>query len=326
VAARILAGDIGGTKTNLALYEVEGGRRLRLLREASFSSREHPGLESVIGAFAPQEVSAAAFGIAGPVIGEVVETTNLPWRVDTRSVAAALGGARVRLLNDLEATAYGALFTPDEDLLVLQPGVPKPGNAVTIAAGTGLGEAFLFWDGTRHRPVASEGGHVDFAPRDDFEIELLRFLRGKFGRVSYERILSGPGLADLFGFLVQAKGRPVAPAVAERLRSAEDPSAVIGEAAVQGSCATCREAVDRFVRVYGAQAGNLALAGLAVAGVYVGGGIVTKILPRLEPGGFLEAFRDKGRYRRLVSEIPVRVLLNPRTPLLGAAQAARDLL
>jgi glucokinase len=194
-----------------------------------------------------------------------------------------------------------------------------------IAAGTGLGQAFLFWDGNRHHPVATEGGHVDFAPRDEREVALLAFLRRRHARVSYERALSGPGLAAIFAFLTEDLGRPVAPAVRERLRTG-DASAAIGEAGVAGTCPTCVEAVELFVDLYGAQAGNLALTVMATGGVYVGGGIVTKMLPVITSGRFMTAFTAKGRYAEIMRAMPVQAILNPKTSLLGAAHAARELL
>ncbi len=326
-AEHVLAGDVGGTKTLLALFSVAGSGRLALVREATFSSRQHEGLEEVVRRFlepGTDKVAAAGFGIAGPVLGDTVATTNLPWKVDLSSLASAIGCRRLRLMNDLETMAWGALHLPASDLAVLQEGVPRRGNRAVIAAGTGLGQALLFWDGSRHRPSATEGGHVDFAPRREIEVELLRFLRGLYPRVSYERILSGPGLVNILRFLHEGLGKPLAPAVRERMK-VEDPGAAIGEAGITGACPTCTEAVEMFLGVYGAQAGNLALAILAVGGVYVGGGIVLKMLPRMTSSAFLEAFRDKGRYSSLMSEIPVQVLLDPRASLLGAAYAAAEL-
>ncbi|MGH7858153.1 MAG: glucokinase [Candidatus Binatia bacterium] len=328
MAKRVLAGDIGGTKTNLALYEVAGGRELRPLREQSFPSREYRGLEDVLAEFEKEDterIAAAAFGIAGPIVDGKVTTTNLPWRVERESLSRVLGTAHVRLMNDLETTAYGALFLPADKIHVLHEGKARRGNAAVIAAGTGLGQAFLYWDGARHHPMGTEGGHADFAPRDEIEIGLLRFLRKHYSRVSYERVLSGPGLYNIFRYLTEDLGKRIDPDVAERLRIEGDDSAVIGEAGVSGHCRTCEEAVDLFVSVYGAQAGNLALAGLAVAGVYVGGGIVTKLLPKVTSGRFMDSFISKGRYVEMMSEIPVRIILDPKTSLLGAAQAACDL-
>jgi glucokinase len=325
----VLAGDIGGTKTNLALYAVERPGRPALVRESSFPSRQYPsGLETVIGEFLRGEtLVAAAFGIAGPVVDETVHTTNLPWTVAAASLRTHLGTPRVRLLNDLEATANGALYLPPEKLTTLNPGAPHLGNRAVIAAGTGLGQAILFWNGQRHVPVATEGGHADFAPRNEREIALLRFAETLFaGHLSYERVLSGPGLHVVFRFLTEALGRPIGPAVQARLAGGEDPSAVVGEVGVAGGCATCVEAVEMFLDLYGAQAGNLALTGMTVGGLYIGGGIVTKMLPKVTDGRLLAAFFAKGRYEPLMRTIPVWVILDPKTALLGAAQAAVDLL
>jgi glucokinase len=329
VARTVLAGDIGGTKTNLALWEVTGPGRVVPVREASFPSAAYGGLEEVVGELlrgGGEGVAAAAFGIAGPVIDDAVATTNLPWRVEAASLRRLLGTPHVRLMNDLEATAYGALFLPAKSLHTLNPGRERAGNRAVIAAGTGLGQGFLFWDGMRHVPVATEGGHVDFAPRDEVEMALLRFLQKTYARVSYERLLSGPGLLNVFRFLAEGLGRPVAPAVRARLERADaDPSAVVGEAGVAGTCPTCVEAVEFFVAVYGAQAGNLALTVMATGGVYVGGGIVTKMLPRMTTGAFMRAFVAKGRYEDFMAAIPVHIILEPKTALLGAAQAAAEL-
>jgi glucokinase len=328
MAAHVLAGDIGGTKTALAVHAVEHGGAPVLVRERDYVSHEYPGLEQVVAAFVAEgkePIAAAAFGIAGPVVDDAVTTTNLPWRIERPRLSRELGGVPVRLMNDLESTAYGALFLGPDELLTLNAGVERPGHRAVIAAGTGLGQAFLYWTGHAHVPVATEGGHTDFAPRTVEEDGLLRFLRARFGRVSYERVVSGPGLHDLFRFLDEELRRPVAPAVRARMAS-EDASAVIGEAATAGTCATCREAVELFVAAYGAQAGNLALTVMAIGGVYVGGGIAPKILPLVRAGAFMRAFVDKGRYQALMREIPVRVILNPRTGLLGATRAAWALL
>jgi glucokinase len=327
MARYVLAGDIGGTKTSLAIYAFDRAGEIVLVRDASFPSRQYGGLEQVLEEFlhgGGERVAAAAFGIAGPVVGDAVTTTNLPWRVEAAGLARVLGGARVRLMNDLETTAYGALFLPPSSLLILNEGRERPGNRAVIAAGTGLGQAFLFWNGTDWEPSATEGGHVDFAPRDDLEVELLQFLRTLYPHVSYERVLSGSGLVNIFSFFRDARGRPVAASVAERLAH-EDPAAVIGEAGVAGTCATCVGAVDLFLSLYGAQAGNLALAVMAYGGVYVGGGIVIKMRPRLTAGPFMRSFTAKGRYADLVSAIPVRIILDPTTSRLGAAHAGRAL-
>lgn len=324
----ILAGDVGGTKTDLALYTDEA--LPVLVREATYSSTAYRSLSEVLRAFlgGKEKVSAAAFGIPGPIIDERVVTTNLPWKiVQIEDVVEELGGAKVRLMNDLETTAQGALHLPVDQLKALQPGIARRGNRAVIAAGTGLGQAFLHWNGARHTPSATEGGHTDFAPLDEREDAMLRFLRRKFGgRVSYERVLSGPGLFNIFDFLDRDQKRPVDSAIRTALAETADPSAVIGQAGVAGTCPTCVEALEIFVRIYGAQAGNLALTVMATGGVYLGGGIVGKILPKIAAGGFMDGFLAKGRYRSLMSEIPVWAILNPSASRIGAAMAARDLL
>ncbi len=337
MTTHVLAGDIGGTKTNLALYALAGREALSLVREASFPSIQYAGLEEVLADFFAGEVSpeprlrssgpdttiaAGAFGIAGPVLDGRVEATNLPWKVEAPDIRRAIGGGPVQLMNDLEATAYGALFLPADEILTLNAGTPRQGNCAVIAAGTGLGQAFLFWDGQGYRPVATEGGHVDFSPRNDKEVALLHFLRKQHkGRVSAERVLSGPGLVSIFHFLCQVFHRPVAEALRARLQT-EDAAAVIGQAGVTGSCQTCAEAVDMFVSLYGAQAGNLALTVMSVGGVYIGGGIVTKLLPIMNAGGFMQSFTDKGRFGQLLRDMPVRVILNPKAAQVGAAHTA----
>jgi len=322
----VLAGDVGGTKTDLAVYHIEGSEHVTLQRQDSFPSRDYAGLEELVRAFLDDHeegIDAAAFGVAGPVLEGKVTVTNLPWRVEAASLAAAIGCPDVQLMNDLESTAYGALFLDSEHLLTLNEGSARRTHRCVIAAGTGLGQAILFWDGTRYRPAATEGGHVDFAPRNEREMGLLRFLLNKHERVSYERVLSGPGLFNIFDYLRREVGTPVLPAVLERIE-AEDPSAVVGEMGLSGACATCREAVDLFASLYGAQAANLALSSMALGGVYIGGGIVTKLLPRIQAGGFMEAFTSVGRFGSLMAETPVQVILDPKTSLLGAAEVALD--
>ncbi len=331
MAAHVLAGDIGGTKTALAVYAVGPDDRAAaptLVREQTFPSGDFAGLEQVIAEFSPPgsaRIDAAAFGIAGPIVDDAVNTTNLPWHLTRAGLSAALGGAPVRLMNDLESTAYGALFLGDDELTTLHAGVARPGHRAVIAAGTGLGQGLLYWTGREHVAVATEGGHADFAPRDATQDRLLDFLRRRFGHVSYERIVSGPGLHNVFEFVDQELGKPVAPEVRTRMTS-DDPSAVIGQAAVAGTCIACREAVGIFLDVYGAQAGNLALTVMATGGVYVGGGIAPKLLSLVRDGTFVRAFLDKGRYASLMREIPVRVILNARTGLVGAVHAAAALL
>jgi glucokinase len=269
-------------------------------------------------------VDAACFGVAGPVVDGRCVATNLPWVLDEAGLASSIPARRVRLLNDLEATGYGVLALPPAALVTLHAGAPRPGTMVLIAAGTGLGEALLIWDGARHRVVGSEGGHADFAPRTDLEVELLRFLRKEFGRVSYERVLSGPGLLNIYRFL-RAQGRAAEPAWLRARIESEDPSAVVAEVGLAGSDPVCVQALDLFAAIYGAEAGNLALKALAVGGVFVAGGIAPKIRAKLEDGTFVTAFCDKGRFAALMASIPVRLSLEPRAALLGAARVARGL-
>jgi len=328
MTATVLAGDIGGTNSRLALYAVAGPDALTPIRSATFPSRDHGGLEEVLTRFlgeAAAPVAAASFGIAGPVVDDAVITTNLPWHIRGASLRERLGTPHVRLLNDLEATAYGALVLPADQLLALNPGVARIGNRAVIAAGTGLGQALLFWDGTRHVPVATEGGHTDFAPRDEVEHELLRYLERQYdGHVSYERTVSGHGLANIFRFLADHCRMPVSPETRRRFEH-EDPAAVIGQLGVSGACGTAVAAVERFASIYGAQAGNLALTVMATGGVYIGGGIVNKLLPAMTSGGFVKAFKAKGRYERLMAEIPVWIIRDPDAGLHGAAHVAASL-
>jgi len=330
VKRHLLAGDIGGTKTILALYAHAAGSEPEPLFEASYASREASGLEPLVRLFladCPEPVDAAAFGVAGPVIDGEIRATNLPWRVEASGLAAAARCPieRVRLLHDLETTALGALALPASRIRTLWEGSPREGHRVVIAAGTGLGQAILYWDGSRFQPAATEGGHVGFAPRDEREIGLLRFLQRRYGHVSWERVVSGPGLADILEYLRSEEGAAVSSEIDLQLKR-EDPGAVIGRAAIEGRCPTCDQAVNLFVSLYGCQAGNLALTCMALGGVYVGGGIVAELLPRFTTGAFMEAFRAKGRFTRLLDEIPVRVVLDPKASLLGAASAAAELL
>ena len=319
----ILAGDIGGTKTELGCFREEG-TGLKLIRSASFVSRDYPGLKEIVREFRKddaQTVTAACFGIAGPVQGDLVETPNLPWLVRGKELADELGLPRVTLLNDLEANAYGiSLLTPD-DLVPLTEGLEgEPGNAALISAGTGLGEAGLHWDGKAWEPIVSEGGHVDFAPRSKLEAEMLGYLLQQYDHVSYERFLSGPGLINIYHFLADS-GRCEEPDSLREKMEGMDCASVISQGAQQG-IAICQKAVEIFVSIYGAAAGNLALKVLAVSGVFLGGGIAPKMVEPLRSPAFLEAFRSKGRMRPLLEKIPVHVIMNPKTALLGAARVA----
>ena len=323
----ILAGDIGGTKTVIALFE-KTGAGLRQLRDATFPSREHSSLEEILAIFLKEEahdfLQVGCFGVAGPVIDGKSKTTNLPWELDETTLVKATGTQCVKLINDLEAAAYGMLHLSEDEFCVLNEGT-KParvGNIAVIAAGTGLGEAMLIWDGEQHHPVASEGGHTDFGPTNAEEVELLSFLRDKFGpHVSYERILSGPGLFDLYIFLRQSSGTPEPSWLTTKI-TAGDSSAAIAEAGLSREDAIATKTLEMFASIYGAEAGNLALKCLAVGGVLIGGGIAPKMLPALEQGQFMKGFTAKGRYRGLMKSIPVKVALNARAPLIGAAQYA----
>jgi glucokinase len=319
----ILAGDVGGTSTRLAFFEVRAGR-LQVQAEQTYPSREHGGLDEIARAFVVAHRLTprhACFGIAGPVRHGRVQATNLPWVVDTGQVAAALGLADVGLINDLEANAHGVLALEERDFAVLNAGTAEAGNAAVISAGTGLGEAGLYWDGQAHHPFACEGGHADFAPRDEVEAELMLYLRRRHGHASWERVLSGPGLHNLYDFLRDTGRGEERAALRERLQH-EDPAAVISELALANADPLCSRALDLFVSLYGAEAGNLALKILAVGGVYVGGGIAPKILERLKGPAFLASFTSKGRMKPLLEAMPVRVVLNDRTALLGAARWA----
>ncbi len=320
----ILAGDIGGTSSRLAVFELQDGR-LRLVTERIYPSQKYVGLDRIVTDFVSTsqfQIDAACFGIAGPVRNGTVATPNLAWVVDSKSLARSLGLSTVQLINDLEANAYGIAALEPVDFVTLNAGAPDAkGNTAVISAGTGLGEAGLFWDGHAHQPFACEGGHADFAPRNELEIELLRHLLARFGNVSYERVVSGPGLHNIYLFL-RDSGRGQEPAsLAQELQKA-DPSAVISRSALEGRYELCIQALDMFVSIYGAEAGNLALKTMATGGVFVGGGIAPKIISKLQGPAFMAAFTAKGRMRPLVEAIPVRVIMKETTALLGAARCA----
>jgi glucokinase len=325
----ILAGDIGGTKTNLALFDWKSDR-VEPERQRTFYSRDYASFDDVLAEFLkppeaesdPPPIQAAALGVAGPVIHNRCQTTNLPWIVDGAALAARFALPKVWLLNDLEATAYGLPVLRPDETEVLNAGSPpeSPAAMALIAAGTGLGEAILFPHRSHYHPMPSEGGHASFAPTNDLEIELLRYLRINHLHVSWERMLSGPGLVNIYEFLRDTKkNEPTW--VAERMQ-AGDPAAVIAEVGLAKGAEICVQAMDLFASMYGAEAGNLALKALSLSGLYVGGGIAPKLLPLLRAGGFMRAFVNKGRYKRLLGGIPVRIIMNPKTAMLGAASAA----
>jgi glucokinase len=317
----ILAGDIGGTKALLALCADDG----TVTREAIFHCAEFASFEAIVDAFLPDRpgLGAACFGVAGPVVAGSAKITNLPWTIAEASLSARLGGARVRLLNDLQATALGALAIPSSAFAVLQPGsVPWHSTIAVIAPGTGLGESLLVADGARYDALPSEGGHADFAPSTEDEIELLRYLRGLYGHhVSYERVLSGNGIGDLYGFCRLRSGTAEPDWLAREL-AAGDRNAGIASVALEARDPVCARALAMFVELLGAEAGNLALRGLASGGVVIGGGIPPKILPALQHGGFLARFGDKGRFASWMRTLFVRVSLEPKAALYGAAHYA----
>jgi glucokinase len=320
----ILAGDIGGTNSRLGLFSEAPGR-LHLEVETVYPSREHSGLAEIVTTFLAEQgasVSQAAFGIAGPVLNGVVSTPNLPWVIDQAELARVSNIEHISLINDLEAHASGVGDLETTDFVILNAGMQFSGNAALIAAGTGLGEACLYWDGARHCPFACEGGHSDFAPRNDVEVGLLNYLLKKHGRVSYERILSGRGLKNIYDFLRDCNVEREPPALLEELTQAKDPAAVITKHGMTETSGICAHALDIFVSVYGAEAGNLALKLMATAGVFISGGIVARILPKLSSAAFMMAFVAKGRLQALLEKIPVKVVTNDRVGLIGAARYA----
>ena len=332
----ILAGDVGGTKVHLALYEFEGGR-LRQVREERFPAHQFASLDAVVEKFLSEDAAdakpavpgqrdqivAACFGCPGPVREGRLKLTNLPWVLDQHELAQSLGIEHIFLINDLEANGYGIPELAPESILTLHEGdAAAIGHCGLIAAGTGLGEALLIWDGKGHRPIASEGGHCDFAARNDREIALLEYLQQKLkGRVSWERVVSGIGIQNVYSFLRDVVKIDEPQWLRDRM-AAEDPNAVIGRCAEDGSSSLCFETMQLFASAYGAEAGNIALKVLALGGVYLGGGIAPKMLKTLKSGGFMQAFLDKGRLSPLLQTIPVRVILDETCALLGAAAYA----
>jgi glucokinase len=320
----ILAGDVGGTKVHLALFDFTEGKLIHT-RDKQYPAKEYAGLEEIVKEFlGTDRVSAACFGVPGPVRDGRLRLTNLPWTLDSRELARQLQIDHVFLINDLEANGYGvAELGPDQIYLLSEGDASQIGNRGLIAAGTGLGEGILAWNGRIHVPYPSEGGHTDFGPRNEAEIELLRFLQRKYnGRVSYERVVSGMGLTNIYDFLRDNQGMEEPKWLAEKIAEAHDPNSVITEMALSAKSEICSKALDMMVSIYGAEAGNLALKVLSVGGLYVGGGIAPKILEKLKDGTFIKAFQDKGRLSQLLIHMPVRVILDSRAALLGAAAYA----
>jgi glucokinase len=320
----ILAGDVGGTHARMALFDAHG-EELKLIVKQVYASHSYPNLEAIVSEFlrsTSAKPDSAGIGVAGPVRDGRCVATNLPWVVDAASLRASTGLKDITLLNDLEANAYGIATLSAGDFEVLQKGRPEPrGSVAVISAGTGLGEAGMHWDGAMLRPFASEGGHSSYAPEGELEGELFQYLAKRYGHVSCERVLSGPGLVNIYEFL-RDTGRGSEPAGFAEALKAGDPSAVISEAGLAKRNELCVNALDIFVRIYGAEAGNIALKFLASGGVYLGGGIAPKILQKLKEPAFLEAFLAKGRMRPLLEAMPVLVILNENTALRGAARGA----
>jgi glucokinase len=322
----VLAGDIGGTKTNLGLFR-RGKKRPVLKIAETYLSRQTPSLEHIVKSFLAKHqvrVSKACFGIAGPVIGGRVKTTNLPWDVSEAQMKRQLQLSHVCLINDLTATALALPLLNSKELFPLNKTVARKNqNLAIMAPGTGLGTGFLIqWDGN-YIPISSEGGHVDFAPNSKAEVELWQYLREEYGRVSIERVISGPGLANIYSWLKDS-GRYREPAwLAKKIKEME-PAAAISEVGLAGGHPLCVEALNVFVSVLGAAAGNLALTAMTTGGVFLGGGIPPKILPKLQEPLFIQAYMNKGRFAKVLEKIPVRVILNDKAALLGAAQCAFD--
>jgi glucokinase len=320
----ILAGDVGGTKCNLALFSEKDGK-LEVVFRQRFASKGFAQFDLIVKEFSRQaapflakdKIRAAGFGIAGPVINNRIHATNLPWIIDAETLASELRVQPIVLINDLGATGHSLQHLPPEDFCVLNPGAAiKGGSIALLAAGTGLGEGILFWDGSRYRVVPSEGGHSDFAPHSDQQIELLRFMRFRYPQVSWELILSGRGFRTLHEFLSPEVKHPIFD------DPDADPAPFITKSALDKSCPVCVETLDLWTRIYGAEAGNLALKVMALGGVYVAGGIAVKILSKIQDGTFFQAFKDKWHFTEMLEKIPVSVVLNESAPLIGAAYEA----
>jgi glucokinase len=320
----ILAGDVGGTKCNLALFAENNGRLEFVFRER-FASKEFAQFDYIIREFARraaphlggEKIRAAGFGVAGPVINNRIHATNLPWIVDADTLAREVGVKSVVLVNDLGATGHSLEHLPPEDFCVLNPGTPVPGATLALlAAGTGLGEGILFWDGNRYKVVPSEGGHSDYSPRTDQQVELLKFMRHRYRQVSWELILSGRGFRTLHEFLAPSVKHPIFE------DPDADPAPFITKSGLDHSCPVCVEALDLWTNIYGAEAGNLALKVLALGGVYVAGGIAVKILPKMKDGTFFNVFKDKWHFEKMLLNVPVSIVLNESAPLIGAAYEA----
>lgn len=324
---KILAGDIGGTKTLLQVANVQG-KQVEVLLEHRFDSHAYARFDDILHEFLDMarehqhQVEAGCIGIAGPVQAGVARVTNLPWSMDAVQLQQQSGIKQIRFINDFQAVGYGVEALQDEDVFTLQAGEPlEHGLRCVIGAGTGLGEGLLIWQDDHYKAYASEGGHVGFAPVNDLQIDLLRFLQNRFDVVSYERLVSGPGLVNIFEFVCHHNKIPVSGSLQQSLQE-QDKAAAIADAALSNTDDLAQYALDMFIAIYGAQAGNLALTTMARGGVYIAGGIAPKILPALQKGGFLAAFTHKGKMQHLMPAFPVKVIVNAHVGILGAALVA----
>lgn len=319
----ILAGEIGATRVRLGAFEKEGSR-LHLVVERSYPSHEHEGLSEIVAAFVRGEgvaVHSACFGVAGPVRRGRSKISNLTWVIDARDLAKQLKLESVGMINDLEAYAYGIDGLEARDFVTLNEGSEDAeGNRAVISARTGLGVAGLYWDGFRHHPFACEGGHSDFAPRSGLEMELLGYLQKKYGRISYERLLSGPGIKNIYDFLRDMGKADEPPWLKEEIEAAPDPPALISQLAQEGKAAICGQTLSIFVSIYGAETGNCALNFLSTGGIFIGGSVAAKNVSKMKDPIFMESFLDKGRMEPLLKEIPVTIVLNDDSGLIGAAR------
>jgi len=319
----ILAGEIGATRTRLAAFEKEGSR-LQLVVEKTYLSQEHSGLSDIIAAFIKAEgigVHSACFGVAGPVRRGRSKISNLPWVIDSRDLAKQLRLDAVGMINDLEAYAYGIDGLDSKDFVTLNEGSEDAeGNRAVISARTGLGVAGLYWDGFRHHPFGCEGGHSDFAPRNALEIELLAYLQKKYGRISYERLLSGPGIKNIYDFLRDTQKAEEPQWLKDQIGAASDPPALISQLAAEGKAAICDQTMTIFVSIYGAETGNVALNFLSTGGIFIGGSVAAKNVSRMRDPIFMQAFLDKGRMESLLKDMPVTIVLNDDSGIIGAAR------
>src|SRR5271169_1805225 len=319
----ILVGDIGATRTRLAAFETEGNR-LQVVVGKTYVSQDYGGLAEILPQFIRGEgiaVHSACFGVAGPVRAGKSKISNLPWTIDSRELARQLKLNSVGLLNDLEAYAYGIDALDSKDFITISEGSEDAeGNRAVISARTGLGMAGLYWDGFRHHPFACEGGHADFAPTNDLQIELLSYLQKKFGRISCERILSGPGIKNIYDFLRDAYKAEEPEWLRTQMSAAPDPPALISRTALEGKAAICDQALSIFVSVFGAQTGNCALNFMSTGGIFIGGSIAAKIVPKMKDPVFLESFLDKGRMETILKDIPVKIVAGDDCGMIGAAR------